>query len=49
MSDKVKAQDLAEKLYRDRDLTDAEFKELLETDEYDEALFEKAVKVAWGV
>lgn len=45
MSDKGKAQDLAEKLYRDRDLTDAEFKELLETDEYDDALFEKAVKV----
>ena len=36
---------LIEKLVANRDLTDAEFKELLETDKYDEELFEAARKV----
>ena len=45
MSENIKGQDLVTKLYENRDLTDEEFKTLLETDEYDEALFKKAVQV----
>ena len=45
MSDNGTKPDLVTKLYETRDLTDEEFKTLLETDEYDEELFAKADQV----